>query len=67
MKQLCANEVTDPGWYWYREEGKGWRIVEVAEWPAGSGQVEFLHSGNELPDYATDLPGTFIGPLRAPE
>jgi hypothetical protein len=59
-RPLTAAEITEPGWYWYGEQGD-WEVVQC--WEPGrfaqAGAVGFAH-----PD---DLPGHFIGPLRAPE
>lgn len=70
---LTAAEVTEPGWYWYRWEEleRGWMVVEVRQnsfgsfdvWLAGENEPIWIIRSRQT----GHVPGTFIGPLRAPE
>lgn len=61
---LTAAEVTEPGWYWYGEDGE-WEVLEV--WRETGRDRYIWRAGDSSPLNGASLPGTFIGPLRAPE
>lgn len=60
---LTAAEVTEPGWYWYGEDGE-WEVLEV--WRETGRDRYIWRAGDSSPLDGARLPGTFIGPLRAP-
>lgn len=63
---LAAAEITEPGWYWWREgEGRSWKVVHVHGEP---GDMAVDLPGAELPALIAhfEIDGTFIGPLKEP-
>ena len=66
-KVLSAEEVTEPGWYWWRGEYKEWEPVRVDIDEFG---VDVWRIMTEIPAYDGEWGkpyGEFIGPLKATE
>jgi len=60
---LLANDLTDPGFYWYLDAlGSAPQVVEVV----GDDVLMVRFTGREDEDALADMAGTFVGPLRPP-
>ena len=67
QKMLSAEEVTEPGWYWWSPADSG--TIEIVEvdyeyTPGQQKRLVFLEVGKAV---LFPLSGQFIGPLKAPE
>ena len=64
-KTLKAEEVTEAGYYWWRDDPRNeWEVVEVE---IDSGGVNIWKTRSDVPAYDTDwgVPyGEFLGPIK---
>lgn len=62
---MTADELREPGFYWYRDEDVGPVIAEFEVWKNDRASVAF--SGDDVERTLDELNGQFVGPLSPPE
>lgn len=58
---MKAEDVKEPGYYWYENPYGSWKVLEVSR---VLGDLYATSAGCEAEDLITELRGDFLGPIK---